>query len=154
MEILQQSDADTQTSFVRPRDTSDGERERELRAQLAAQRLVEGQRSEARHQDLAGRFVKLNAAMRDEARQRVDEVVKEAYADAAVLAAQWEAREKYRLYVEAQNASLSALLKRAADAKAVARAAEKKAADEAAALAEKQRKEQEKKDKAAAAKKK
>jgi hypothetical protein len=89
--------------------------------------------------------VKLNTEVRNEAKQRVEAIAKEANADAIALAGLWEAREKYRVYVEAQNASVNYLLKRASDAKVVARAAEKKAADEAAALAEKLRKEEEKK---------
>ncbi len=145
VEVLQNSAEDTQQSFVKPRDTSDAERERDLLAQLVAQRAAEGQRGEARHQDVAERFIKLNTEVRQEAKERVDAIVKEANADAIALAGLWEAREKYRLYVETQNASLNYLLKRAADAKVVARAAEKKAADEAAALAEKLRKEEEKK---------
>jgi hypothetical protein len=146
VEILQQHANQTdKTSFVKPRDTSDPEKERDLLAQLAAQRAAEGQQGEARHQDVAERFVRLNTEVRQEAKERVDAIVKEANADAIALAGLWEAREKYRVYVEAQNSSLAYLLKRANDAKVVARAAEKKAADEAAALAEKLRKEEEKK---------
>jgi hypothetical protein len=145
VEVLQQRAQDTKQSFIKPRDTSDPDKEADLLTQLVAQRASEGQQGEARHQDAADRFVKLNTEVRNEAKQRVEAIAKEANADAITLAGLWEAREKYRVYVEAQNASVNYLLKRASDAKVVARAAEKKAADEAAALAEKLRKEEEKK---------
>lgn len=132
-------------SFIKPRDTSDPEQERDILSKLLVQRVSEGERGEARYQDVADRFVKLNSECRQQAKDRVDAIVKEANADAIELAKLWEAREKYRVYVEAQNAGLNYLLKRATDAKVVARAAEKKAADEAAVLAEKLRKEEEKK---------
>jgi hypothetical protein len=143
--VLQKDAAEDKLSFVKPRDTLDAEQEGAIMTQLATQRVSELQRGEARHQDIAERFVKLNTECREEAKQRVEAIVKEANADAIALAQLWEAREKYRVFVEAQNVSLAYLLKRATDAKVVARAAEKKAADEAAALAEKLRKEEEKK---------
>ena len=145
VDVLQTEADDPHVSFIQPRDKTNAQSERDLLTQLQVQRTSESQRSEARHQDVAERFVRLNAECRQEAKERVEAIVKEANADAVALAALWEAREKYRLFVEAQNASLAHLLKRAADAKGVARAAEKKAADEAAALAEKLRKEEEKK---------
>lgn len=145
MDVLTTNEDDPRLSFIKPRDTSDPEREKEIQAQLVALRIAEAQRGEARYQEVADRFVKLNSECRTQAKDRVEVIVKEAAADAVELAKLWEAREKYRIFVDGQNASVSYLLKRAADAKVVARAAEKKAADEAAALAEKLRKEEEKK---------
>ena len=145
MAVLSTDETDPRLSFIKPRDTSDPDKERDILAQLLAQRVSEGERGEARYQDVAERFVKLNSECRQQAKERVEAIVKEASADAIELAQLWEAREKYRVYVEAQNASVNYLLKRAADAKVVARAAEKKAADEAAAAADKLRKEEEKK---------
>lgn len=145
MDILQKDPDDDRISFIKPRNTSDAQREADILAQMLSQRAAEGSRGEARFQDIADRFVKLNTECRQEAKERVEAIAKEANADAMALGALWELREKYRLSVEARNASVNFLLKRAADAKVVARAAEKKAADEAAAAAEKLRKEEEKK---------
>jgi hypothetical protein len=142
--ILQHSVEDKQHAFIW---TPTGTRgtEDEERALLLAQRQEEFAAAEARYTEFSQRFAALNVALRAQTKERVDFIVKEASADAVQLAQLWEEREKYRVYVEQQNASLNYLLKRAADAKVVARAAEKKAADEAAALAEKLRKEEEKK---------
>lgn len=145
IDVLQRSADESKLSFVKPRDHSDHEKEMELLKKVIEQRAQENEYAQNRHKAVAEKFVQLNSAMRQEAKDRVDAIVKEANADAIELAKLWEAREKYRLYVESQNASLNYLLKRATDAKTVARAAEKKAADEAAALAEKLRKEEEKK---------
>jgi len=101
--------------------------------------------ADSRYADLATQFAQLNSSLRNEVGDRVDFIIKEAAGDATELARLWELREKYRLWVDAQNSSLSSLMKRAAAAKQTAKAAEKKAADEAAALAEKLRKEEEKK---------
>ena len=147
VDVLQKHADEYKLSFIKPRNASDAEKEAELLQRLIEQREREYANAQSRHTEIAAKFVKLNNAMRQEAKDRVDEIVKEANADAVALAALWEAREKYRLYVESQNISLNYLLKRAADAKIVAKAAEKKAADEAAALAEKLRKEEEKKNK-------
>ena len=145
MDILQKDPNDERLSYIKPRDTSDPAREAEILMQLLAQRAAEGTRGEARFQDIADRFVKLNTECRQEAQARVEAIAKEANADAVALGQLWEQREKYRIMVENRNASLGYLLKRANDAKVVARAAEKKAADEAAVAAEKARKEAEKK---------
>ena len=146
MDILQTDKDDPFQSFLLPsRDFTDVEREQQIMQEIFRRRALENTRGEARCQDVAERFVKLNVDCRQETKERVEFLLKEATMDAVELAQLWEAREKYRLYVEGQNASVNYLLKRAADAKVVARAAEKKAADEAAALAEKLRKEEEKK---------
>lgn len=155
MDILHLEGKDLAESFVR---TTDGgrypkkqlldettESGAELARKVAAQRNEERTQCEARFQDVASRFVKLNEELRNETKQRVDFIVHEAKQDAIQLATLWEAREKYRMLVENRNASLQYTLKRAADAKIVARAAEQKAAEEAAVLAEKLRKEEEKK---------
>jgi len=101
--------------------------------------------ADSRFQDLANNFAQLNNSLKDEVRERVNFIIKEAVGDATELAKLWELREKYRLWVDSQNSSLGSLLKRAAAAQQTAKAAEKKAADEAAVLAEKLRKEEEKK---------
>ena len=101
--------------------------------------------ADSRCQDVATRFAQLNSSLKDEVGDRVDFIIKEAVADATELAKLWELREKYRLWVDGQNSSLSSLLKRAVVAQQTAKAAERKAADESAALAEKLRKEEEKK---------
>ena len=145
MEVLQNDTNSSQFSFVKPRTDSTPEQDKKILEDLIALRSTEGARGESRFLEVSERFVKLNADCKQEAKERVDFILSEATADAVQLAQLWESREKYRVYVETQNASLNYLLKRAQDAKVVARAAEKKAADEAAALAEKLRKEEEKK---------
>lgn len=121
------------------------EEEEQLHAEYLKNIEIEKDNCDKRYKENANKFIELNNLLRSETKERVDLISKEAVNDAIELAKLWEAREKYRIWVENQNLSLNNLLKRSITAKQTAKGIEKKAADEAAALAEKLRKEQEKK---------
>mmetsp|Transcript_22344 Transcript_22344/g.49992 ORF Transcript_22344/g.49992 Transcript_22344/m.49992 type:complete len:182 (+) Transcript_22344:616-1161(+) len=131
-------------SFVRPRDLTDLDNEKRIAGELANRRTSERAASESRAANVAARFVTLNETLRAEAQARVSAITSEAVSDAVELGRLWEAREAYRVNVAARNQSVQFLLKRAAEARGVAAAAEEKARLLAEAEAEKLRKEEEK----------
>jgi DNA-binding ferritin-like protein len=69
-----------------------------------------------RFEDMTERLKKIGSDLRIQTIERIEQLIDEAEASSKKMGQLWELRENYRLDVEKKNASLAALMKRAADA--------------------------------------